>query len=201
VIETKVPFKRGVHPNYIQVNTYSNMSIWSLKQLIAKYTDQSPLNITLKRADAKKQEIKDSRHCKLLSDLNFTDDEIFSVHRAKIPEPSPVPLLDKEGCLVPELEAIIKEWFHTFSRDVTREEVIAISNETTLKEPINPETIPETVRAMTREICVDFAKAITTATDVQIKDYRVTFLFENYSKTIGNGNLLVEHELVQFYKD
>ena len=201
VFETKIPFKRGVQPNYIQVNTYSNMSVWALKQLIAKHTDQSPLNITIKRADTKKPDIKDSKNCKILSDLNFTDDEIFQITRAKVPEPTPVPLIDKEGNLVPELETIVKEWFHTFSRDLTKEEVIEISNDSPLKEPLNLEAIPDKLRAMTRIICVDFAKAITTATEIKIGDYRVTYLFDTYSKTIGNGNLLVEDELIQFYKD
>ena len=96
------------------------MSIWELKTLIAKYTDQSPLNISIKRADTKKAEIKDSKNAKLLCDLNFCDDEIFSIARAKIVDPTPVPLVDKEGNLSPELETIVKEWFHTFSKDVTK---------------------------------------------------------------------------------
>ena len=95
----------------------------------------------------------------------------------------------------------MKEWFHTFSRDLTKEEVIEISNDSPLKEPLNLEAIPDKLRAMTRIICVDFAKAITTATEIKIGDYRVTYLFDTYSKTIGNGNLLVEDELIQFYKD
>ena len=137
VFETKIPFKRGVQPNFIQVNTYSNMSVWALKQLIAKHTDQSPLNITIKRADTKKPDIKDSKNCKILSDLNFTEDEMFQITRTKVPDPCPVPLIDKEGNLVPELETIVKEWFHTFSKDLTKEEVIEISNESPLNEPLD----------------------------------------------------------------
>ena len=201
VFETKIPFKRGVQPNFIQVNTYSNMSVWALKQLIAKHTDQSPLNITIKRADTKKPDIKDSKNCKILSDLNFTEDEMFQIIRTKVPDPCPVPLIDKEGNLVPELETIVKEWFHTFSKDLTKEEVIEISKESPLNEPLDTDSIPLKVRAMTRLICVDFAKAITTASEIKIGDYRVTFLFDTYSKTLGNGNLLVEDELIQFYKD
>lgn len=202
VFETKLPFKRGVQPNYIEIRTYSSMSIWELKTLIAKYTDQSPLNISIKRADTKKAEIKDSKNAKLLCDLNFCDDEIFSIARAKIVDPTPVPLVDKEGNLSPELETIVKEWFHTFSKDVTKQEIIEISNENGFsKDPINPDDLPETVRAMTRRICVDFAEAITTAQEISIGDPRVNHLFDTYSKTIGNGNLLVEHELLQFYKE
>jgi hypothetical protein len=159
------------------------------------------LNITIKRADAKKADIKDTKNGKLLSDLNFCSDEMFSIVRTKVVDPTPVPLVDKEGCLVPEMEAIVKEWFHTFSKDLTREEVIEISNESPLKEPINPEDIPLNLRAMTRIICVDFAKAITTAAEIKLGDYRVTYLFDTYSRTLGNGNLLVEEELLQFYKD
>jgi hypothetical protein len=29
----------------------------------------------------------------------------------------------------------------------------------------------------------------------------VTYLFDTYSRTLGNGNLLVQEELLQFYKD
>jgi len=137
VFETKIPFKRGVQPNFIQVNTYSNMSVWALKQLIAKHTDQSPLNITIKRADTKKPDIKDSKNCKILSDLNFTEDEMLQITRTKVPDPCPVPLIDKEGNLVPELETIVKEWFHTFSKDLTKEEVIEISKESPLNEPLD----------------------------------------------------------------
>lgn len=126
---------------------------------------------------------------------------MFQIIRTKVPDPCPVPLIDKEGNLVPELETIVKEWFHTFSKDLTKEEVIEISNESPLNEPLDSNSIPEKVRAMTRLICVDFAKAITTASEIKINDYRVTFLFDTYSKTIGNGNLLLEDELIQFYKD
>ena len=126
---------------------------------------------------------------------------MFQITRAKVPDPCPVPLIDKEGNLVPELETIVKEWFHTFSKDLTKEEVIEISNESPLNEPLDIDSIPEKVRAMTRRICIDFAKAITTASEIKINDYRVTFLFDTYSKTLGNGNLLVEEELIQFYKD
>lgn len=54
-------------------DTYSNMTVWDLKRLIAEQTSQSPLNIQIRRADQKKplEEIRDNKHCKLLSDLEF----------------------------------------------------------------------------------------------------------------------------------
>lgn len=54
---------------------------------------------------------------------------------------------------------------------------------------------------MTRETCVDFVKAMTTLPDITISDYRVRQFFANYSKTLGNGNLIIEEELVTFYVD
>ena len=82
------------------------------------------MNISLKRIDSKKSEIRDNKNSKLLTDLNFADNEVFNILRAKINDPVAVPLVDKEGNLVSELQNIMKEWFHTFSKDLTKEEII-----------------------------------------------------------------------------
>jgi hypothetical protein len=47
----------------------------------------------------------------LLSDLDFKSDEVLTVSRGRKPEVTAVPLTDREGALVPELEAIVRGWF------------------------------------------------------------------------------------------
>lgn len=53
---------------------------------------------------------------------------------------------------------------------------------------------------MTRETCAVFAEAVT-ATPHGPSDHRVRGLFERYSKTFGNGQLLTEDELQAMYQD
>lgn len=127
VVETKLPFRRGKDANYMAIDTYANMTVWELKTIIAEHTNSSPLCITIKRGDAKKPELKDFRNCKLLRDLKFTDDEALSVTRARAPEVAKVPLLGKDGLMVPELAVIIRSWFETYSVELTKDEIIEIS--------------------------------------------------------------------------
>ena len=204
VVETKMPSRRGVDANFIEINTYSNMTIWEFKRIIAQCTNSSPLCINIKRSDSKKPDIKDFRNCKLLSDLKLSKDETLSVMKARPSDPIKVPLVDKDGEMVPELLAIILSWFETFSVDLTREQVIEIHKNGAEDGAITDEQaqeIPEKVRAMTRESCVDFVEAITTVQDLPVNDYRVTTLFDEYSKKMGNGNLLLEEELLGFYAE
>ena len=42
-------------PKYIEVNTYSNMTLWELKKIVAQKTKTSPLKIQLNRSDNKKK--------------------------------------------------------------------------------------------------------------------------------------------------
>ena len=58
--ENKMQLRKCIDANYIQLSTFGNMSIWELKVLIAQHTNQSPINIQLKRSDQKKDNIKDS---------------------------------------------------------------------------------------------------------------------------------------------
>jgi hypothetical protein len=203
-VESKLPMKRGVDAAFLEISTYSNMTLWELKRLVAKFTGASPLCLTLKRGDAKKPELKDFRNCKLLSDLKFTDEEVLTLTRAPAPDVIKVDLLDKDGGVVPELKAIIASWFETFSHTLTREEVIEISRKGPAERVPTPEQaaeLPETVRAMTRESCASFAEAITTLTHLTPSDHRVTGLFDKYSRSLGNGHLLLEPELQAFYAD
>ena len=54
---------------------------------------------------------------------------------------------------------------------------------------------------MTKESCADFAKAMTTVREITVNDYRVTSLFEKYSKTMGSRNIILLEEFLQFYTD
>ena len=75
VVESKLARQKGVDPAFLEISVYSSMTLWELKYIIAQYLNQSPLNITLKRMDTKKVEFKDSRNCKLLSDLKVAGGE------------------------------------------------------------------------------------------------------------------------------
>ena len=77
MFEIKMPIKKGIDASYVELNTYLNMSVWELKQLIAKNIDASPLTITFKRIDSKKPEIKDFQNLNLLSDFNISNNEKF----------------------------------------------------------------------------------------------------------------------------
>ena len=204
VVETKMPGRRGPDAQFIEINAYSNMTLWELKTIVAESTNSSPLCINIGRSDAKKTPIKEFRNCKLLSDLKLGKDETLSVMRASPPDPVKVPLVDKDGEMVPELLAIIASWFETFSVELTREQVIEMSSGAGGDPGITEEQakeIPDRLRAMTRESCVDFVEAITTVQNLTVHDHRVTLLFDEYSKRLGNGNLLLEEELLEFYAE
>ena len=179
----------------MKFEAYSNMTVWSLKTLIAKHMNQSPLNIQIKRNDSKmpKDEIKDNKHCKLLADLEFQSDEVLTVTRARIPDTVAVPLLDREGAMVPEFEIIVREWFHTYSEDLTKDEIYEILNDN------SDLSLPDTMRVMTRENGVEFAKAITTLTYIDINDRQIDGLFA-YGKFL-NQAFLIEQELINFFID
>jgi len=134
-----------------------------------------------------------------LSDLKFAGDESLTVVAARAPDPVKVPLVDKDAVMVPELKGIISSWFQAFSGDYTREEVIQVSSMYGKEFSITDEEaqeIPDMLRGMARQGCVDFAEAITTVQDITVHDYRVTSLFEKYSRKLGNGNLILEEEFL-----
>ena len=107
--------------------------------------------------------------------------------------------------MVPELEAIVRQWFLMYSTELTREEVIKVAQEEGPEiEGQNPRVeaaIPERIRVMTRETCVEFVKAMTTLPSITRDDYRVKTFFASYSRALGNGNLITEEELLHFYAD
>jgi hypothetical protein len=204
VVESKLAIRRGIDANFLEISTYANMTLWDFKLLVAQYTRTSPLCITLKRADSKKPELIAARHCKLLADLKFADGEKLTVTRAAAPEVRKAALLGRDGKTVPELRAIVASWFETFSEPLTREQVVEIAGRGPREGRPTDEHIqqlPETVRAMTRASCAAFAEAITTLTNLDARDPRVTGLFDKYSRALGNGHLLVEPELQAFYQD
>lgn len=54
---------------------------------------------------------------------------MLSLTRARIPDTVAVPLLDKEGKMVPEFEAVVRGWFQRFSEDYNREKIVEMSQE------------------------------------------------------------------------
>jgi hypothetical protein len=204
VVESKLPTWKGKDARFVELSTYSNMTVWDFKLLVAKHTGSSPLSIILRRADSKKPELTDARNCKLLSDLKFVDGETFTLTRASAPEVPKAPLLDEAGKTVPELRAIVSTWFETYSETLSRDQVYEISQRGAEEGRPAPEDalkLPESLRAMTRETCASFAAAITSMTGLTAGDERVTKLFDRYSRQVGNGHLLVESELQAFYQD
>ena len=129
MVESKLPKRRGIDANFLEISTASSMTVWEFKELVAKYTNSSPLCIDLKRGDSKKQDIKDFRHCKLLEDLKFENGESLICSRAIAPPLTVAALLDSEGGLVAELKTIVTQWFIRYSVDVTKEELLSLANE------------------------------------------------------------------------
>ena len=118
---------------------------------------------------------------------------MLTVTRARIPDTVAVPLLDREGAMVPEFEIIVREWFHTYSEDLTKDEIYEILNDN------SDLSLPDTMRVMTRENGVEFAKAITTLTYIDINDRQIDGLFA-YGKFL-NQTFLIEQELINFFID
>ena len=111
-----------------------------------------------------------------------------------------MPLTDREGNMVPELEGIVREWFQMYSLDLNKEQIIEISKsegpEINDENPLDESIIPDTIRAMTRDTCVEFVKAMTTLEKIEKTDDRVTKFFKNYSRALGNTNLILVDEMV-----
>lgn len=68
-------------PRLIEVNTYSNMTVWELKKIASQKFHISPFAIQLQRSDAKKSlaQFIDINHHKLLKDLKVESYEIIQV--------------------------------------------------------------------------------------------------------------------------
>lgn len=92
------------------IDMHANATVWALKCLVAEHVNLSPLHMSIKRGD-KKPDIKDNKNCLLLTDLDFKSGEVLTVSRGRIPDVTAVPLTDREGKMVPELEAIVRQWF------------------------------------------------------------------------------------------
>jgi hypothetical protein len=54
VVTNNITSMRGC-PKYIEINTYSNMTLWELKKIIGIRTKTSPLKIQINRSDAKRK--------------------------------------------------------------------------------------------------------------------------------------------------
>jgi hypothetical protein len=95
-----------------------------LKKIIAKFTDNSPLCIDIKRCENNKRDLKDAKNSNILYEFGLQDGEKFVVNTKKIPDPQMLPLLNSEGELVPELYTIFDQLFDCFSEVKSREDLI-----------------------------------------------------------------------------
>jgi hypothetical protein len=68
-----------------------------------------------------------------------------------------------------------------YSVELSKEQIIQISQEEGPEineaNPLNEAALPDRVRAMTRDTCVDFVKAMTTLPNILRQDYRVKQFF------------------------
>lgn len=221
--ENKTPLRKCLDANYVQLNTFGSLSVWELKVLIAQYTNQSPINILLKRTDPKKDNIKESDNCKLLYELGLESNEILQIQKLKQPDPIEIPLLDKNEKIVPELKDIIGEWFYEYSVEVDRdamfeearqeeekqaskseEEGVQQMNPMRRKDPPLSELLkldlPPVFRAMDIPQCCRFVSRITKHNNIEANDPRVVKLYDGYSKKVGRNYVLLQ-ELVDFYEE
>lgn len=62
----------------IKIDTYSNMTIWDLKKIIAKKCKISPLKVQLNRGDIKKKAITEADNIRMLSDVKIESFELLT---------------------------------------------------------------------------------------------------------------------------
>lgn len=77
VITNNITSMKGC-PKYIEVNSYSNMTLWELKKIVGIRTKTTPLKIQINRSDGKKKQLTDSDNIKLLRELKFESYETLS---------------------------------------------------------------------------------------------------------------------------
>ena len=116
VIQNNITQQKNT-PKYIVVSTYSNMTIWELKKIVAEKTKQSPLRIQLGRSDQKKVAITDLDNMKMLRDLKIETYELLYAQKKPIMYQNKVPLLNKKKELMPEARIIFESWFDKFSEN------------------------------------------------------------------------------------
>ena len=58
VLQNQVTFSKNV-PKYVEINTYSNMTVWELKKIASSKFQVSPRRIELKRSDQRKPSLDD----------------------------------------------------------------------------------------------------------------------------------------------
>ena len=128
---------------------------------------------------------------------------MLSITRARVPETVTVPLLDREGKMVPEFEEVVRGWFQRFSEDFDPEQIAETSrgdHQASNGEVLVENAVQGGARVMTRRKGAAFASAITAVADIGVDDPRIAGLFA-YSKALGNGQLLVVEELISYFVD
>lgn len=115
-----------------------------------------------------------------------------------------MPLIDKRKEVAPELKNIFKSWFIRFSQDRSHEQILDVIKNNRDEEEVNRVTeiltkYPDPLRTMTREDCFHFVKAIAGVQDMDLRNYRISNLFDAHCHTIENDFLLAE-EFLTFYE-
>lgn len=85
--DNQIRLRKGIDAKFISLDIQSNMSIWMLKKIIAKFTDNSPLCIEIKRCENNKRDLKDAKNSNILYEFGIMDGEKFVVNTKKIPDP------------------------------------------------------------------------------------------------------------------
>ena len=148
-------------------------------------------------------------------------DEVLQIHKQKPPEPIEIPLLDKNGQIVPELEDTLAEWFIGYSVEVDRDALLeeaereeaengqsldgnpvlaAAAKANPSLEDIRALNLPPVFRAMDVPCCTRFVSRTTKIPGILPTDFRVLKLFENHSKKVGRNYVLLS-EFIGFYQD
>lgn len=160
-------------PKYIEVNTYSHMTLWELIKIAAAKLNQSPRRIELRRSDNKKPALDANSHSKLLRDLKFENYEIIQVQKKPQVNQRRKELLDKNKQFTKEARAVFTDWFHMFSED----------------------------GFMTPLTCTEFIKFTTGSPNLSVLpgDERINVLFNKYDLD-KDGKLSID-DFFKFYND
>lgn len=109
ILESKITLVRGI-PDCIEVNAFSNMTVWELKQLAAQHFKVSPKKLEFKRSDNNNlPKLNELAHSKLLRDMKVANYEIITVKckpQKLFDSGSRKTLLNENGELVADATAI-----------------------------------------------------------------------------------------------
>ena len=113
-IKVKNNIKITRNTSVIELQLYSNTTIWELKKEVARLTDLSAMYVRLSRHG---EEIDDVNNGKTLYDLKFAHGETLVANKKSADDIPEAPLLNSENNLTPEAKRIFREWFAEYSTD------------------------------------------------------------------------------------